>query len=479
MEISLCQLSKIFNITEWTVRNLVNLNQIPFRNDPAAPAFSLGEVNEWLQKGPALKCGEELYLERLQENWALRYPGQVAEIQALDRKINTPRLVKRFSLSAIPNKQYGFLYYVRYIDRGRLIPSKWNTHTNNRQAAEKFALDNRSSILSAYYAKHAPEGTLYSVLELYYKRDSPYLEKDLNRGRSLGTKTLRVYYRFITREFIPFLKANGIKTFTGIDPPVITNFQDYLLAKGIKPQSVNRYLGCVSAIFSQLSGTGKIAVNVFDRVKALKSGANTSAVRGCHEIDSMAGVFSKPWKDRTRYLLCLLINTTGMRNSEIERMRVRDIYRIEDCHFINIKQSKTENGIRSVPLHPFVYRHIAALIKEAGKQGEDYIFSLNGGPNQSTLYKACNITLGEKLKLTGEQLAKQGISFYSGRHFWKTLMNREDLGEDVEEYFMGHKVSSDVKKRYNHLDKRGKQHLLDKARQIFDILDKRLFQTGG
>jgi hypothetical protein len=53
-------------------------------------------------------------------------------------------------------------------------------------------------------------------------------------------------------------------------------------------------------------------------------------------------------------------------------------------------------------------------------------------------------------------------------------MSAEGLG-DVEEYFMGHKVSSDVSKLYNHKDKQGKNMLAKKAREVFKILDKRLF----
>jgi hypothetical protein len=39
---------------------------------------------------------------------------------------------------------------------------------------------------------------------------------------------------------------------------------------------------------------------------------------------------------------------------------------------------------------------------------------------------------------------------------------------------MGHKVSNDVAKLYNHRDKQGKKLMLKKAKQVFSILDKRL-----
>jgi integrase len=82
--------------------------------------------------------------------------------------------------------------------------------------------------------------------------------------------------------------------------------------------------------------------------------------------------------------------------------------------------------------------------------------------------------LAKKLKVSGDELEKQKITFYSGRHFWKTLMSSEGLGDDIEEFFMGHKVSGDVAKNYNHKDKQGKGKLLEKVREVFAILDRKL-----
>jgi integrase len=195
----------------------------------------------------------------------------------------------------------------------------------------------------------------------------------------------------------------------------------------------------------------------------------------------MKGVFNTQWDDTLSYLLCLLIYSTDMRNCEIEKIRVNDIIELDGVYFIDIKESKSKNGIRLAPLHKFVYRKVKQYIKETGKKGEDYIFSAHGGPNQSTLYRKANILLGKKLKISDKEseieneLAKQKITFYSGRHFWKTLMNSEGLGEDIEEFFMGHKVSGDVSKNYNHKDKRGREKLLEKAKEVFAILDRKLF----
>jgi hypothetical protein len=73
------------------------------------------------------------------------------------------------------------------------------------------------------------------------------------------------------------------------------------------------------------------------------------------------------------------------------------------------------------------------------------------------------------------RLDAQNITFYSGRHYWKTLVNAYGLG-GIEEYFMGHKVSKDAAERYNHRGKQGRGRLLAKTHEAFEILDKTLLK---
>jgi integrase len=475
------QISKIFNINQITLKKLIHDGKIPFTNQGSRPLFDMDTISNWMANNPLIENEEEIYLNKIQSEWREKSPEVFAALQAIDLKVvahsNAQKNPKRYNLIKRPNKKYGYLYYVRYIDNGKLVPSKWNTHTNIFSEAEKFARKNRTYILSEYYTRHSArnaDNKLYSILGEYYKNGSSYLEKDKNRNRILNEKTRSVYYHFMNKKFIPYLQENNINTFEKIDSPCMANFQDHLLAAGTKPQTINRYLSSVNAVFTQLLITGVIKENPLDRLKSLKMGAKSVKIRGCHPIDKMKGIFNIQWDDALSYLLCLMIYSTGMRNSEIEKIKAKDLIEIDGIYFVDIKDSKTENGIRIVPLHEFVYKKIKQYIKKAGKQGGDYIFSGHGGPNQSTLYNEANALLGKKLKLSEDDLEKQKITFYSGRHFWKTLMSSEGLGDAIEEFFMGHKVSGDVSKNYNHKDKRGREKLLEKAKEVFAILDRKL-----
>jgi excisionase family DNA binding protein len=476
------QISKIFNINPITLKKLIREGKIPFTKQGSRLRFEREALSTWMLNNPLIENEEADDLNKIQSQWREKSPELFAALQSIDQKViahsNAQKTPKRYSLIKRPSKHYGYLYYVRYIDNGKLVPSKWNTHTNILSEAENFALQNRARILSEYYTRHSvknAENKIYSILSEYYKAGSSYLEKDKNRNRTLNEKTRSVYYHFMTKKFIPYLQDNNIKTFDKIDPPVIANFQDYLLSTGTKPQSINRYLSSVNAAFNQLLITGMIKENPLDRVKSLKIGAQSTKVRGCHDVDKMKGIFNEEWDDTLSYLLCLMIYATGMRNSEIEIIKVNDLIELDGIHFVDIKDSKTENGIRLVPLHEFVYKKLQRYIKETGKGEENYIFSENGGPNQSTGYNKANSLLAKKLNISEDELEKEKITFYSGRHYWKTLMNSEGLGDGIEEFFMGHKVSGDVSKNYNHKDKRGKEKVLEKAKEVFAILDKKLF----
>jgi integrase len=195
-------------------------------------------------------------------------------------------------------------------------------------------------------------------------------------------------------------------------------------------------------------------------------------------LESLNGVFTQNWKDTRSLVLILIIYSSDLRNSEIERLKLGDIISIDDCRFIDVKKSKTKNGERLVPLHPFVYDKIMDFIKDKNLSPDDFIISKQGRPLSSKVYKKANIELAEKLNMSETELAAKNLTFYSGRHFWKTLMNADSLGEDIEELFMGHSVSSNISKRYNHTDKRGKNYLLQKTRQVYSILDKSLFQAS-
>jgi integrase len=473
--LTLSDLAVILSVDERTVQTLAASGALHGTSIQGARGLMFNQqvVASWLAGSPSADnmAGKE-HLEELRAQYLEKFPRAMAEVRKFDAQFSF-RKPKLYCLHKVANKRHGFLWYVRFIENGKPVRSRWCTHTNNRDAAGQWAKSNRERLLAEYHAKKKNRSEFFGVLEQYYAPGSAYTAIDEKRGIVLSEKTRSVYHHFVKNVLIGFFKGRGIKTFEDITPPVIAALQNRLLEKGNKPQTINRYLGVLRTIINHLIMDGTVTSNVFNNVAMLKERAVNSKARGCYNIDGIKGVFNKRWKDKTSYMLCLMIYSTGLRNSEIEKIKFGDIIKISGCYFIDITKSKTENGVRIVPLHGFTYQKLASFMKSAGKEPDNYLFSAKGGPNQSKLYRKAAGDMADILKAAEEE--RKGVSFYSGRHFWKTLMAAENLG-DVEEYFMGHKVSRDVAKRYNHLDKQGKIRIVEKAREVFRILEKRLFR---
>jgi integrase len=472
------EMAYTLEITEYALQALVHSGIIPhtYIQAPASQdrilRFDPYTVTEWMQTNPKLDdFTEKNYIEGLKAQYKTRFPDVLSALKTINEQFSPPAKGKGYNLTKVENKKYGFLYYVRYIENGKLIPSRWNTRTNNLEAAECFARDNREKILVTYHNKHDTNDKMYDVLAAYYEKDSRYINDIKKRGRRLCEQVRGQYHSFVKNVFAPFLKKNRVKCFNEITATIVSKFQDEMLANSLKPQTINRYMIGIRTIFDHMVRDGYMAENTLNRVDSLKTNPGDCKVVGCYEVGKPDDVFNKTWKDELSYLLNLLIYSTGIRNSEMVFIRPQDIITINGCRFIDIKESKTENGIRLAPLHDFVYEKLAAWINKKKIKDDALIF-----PVKPYTFTKAYLLLGKMLGFNAAALAEQSITFYSGRHYWKTLVNAHSLG-DIEECFMGHKVTKDVAERYNHRDKQGQQRLHSKARALFKILDKTLFKN--
>jgi len=480
-------LIKILPVNKTAIDRLVSLGKIPYKRITTENGeiirFNPEIISNWIKNGINLYMDDKKYLDRLKNRLVTSNPESIEELKKFSAQFVDPVEPKRYYLESVKNKKLGFVYYVKYLHNGVLVRTKWTTGTNNKELAVKFAIENRERLLKEYFEKSTKKtySEFLSIFKDYYAKDSEYLQIDINRGRKVKDDSRRTYHNFINNQFIPYLKSHGIKEIEQIDTPFLTKFQNYLLAKkykdgktieGIKPQTVNHYISHISNIFDHLLLEGDIKTNPCKSVIPIKVSKEDQKITGCYEVDKLKGVFNRQWENELPYMLTLLIYTTNMRNSEIEKIRIGDFTMIDQYHFINISDSKTPNGIRAVPIHDFVYNKLMEYADKNNKT--DYIFKTKSKKIQSTVYKKGVMELAKYIGYSLEDIEKENIRFYSGRHFWKTLMNGGELG-DVEEFFMGHKVGRDVAKRYNHKDKQGREKLLEKTKKVFEILDKYIF----
>jgi integrase len=481
--LTVSQVSEIFQINETALDALVKSGQIPFvclssRGNEKMVCFNPDSLSVWLKGGLNLTQTKSNDVCFYRQKWGKSFPESLVHLKKFSNQFTEPKKPKGYTLSKVKNKKLGFVYYVRYIENGKMIPTRFSSHTNNRELADHFAVTNREKHISGYYErkkKNEVSGELLKIMKRYYENGSSFLQIDIKRGRLLAEGSRKVYQNIFKNHWIPYLKKQKTITFSEINTPFMARFQNYLLGKKLRPQTINHYISIIAQVFKHLHLEGRIVTNPCNGLSALKIKETEYKTRGCYAINSLRGAFTKRWKDDLSCLLSSLIYTTGMRNSEIERLQMKDIILMGKHRFICIQKSKTKYGVRMVPLHEFVYKKMAKYIRKAGKEKNDYVFSNKGRSMSGTgCYRRANIDLGVFAHYDTAKLKEENITFYSGRHFYKTMMNAYNLGE-VEEYFMGHKVSSDVAKRYNHRDKQGQKKIFEKAREVCKILDKVLF----
>jgi hypothetical protein len=275
--LSQMDLTKILKLNRDAITQLVYAGKLPCEKIEGNNIFfNADTIIKWAEKP---QMDNQQYLQKLENKlWEIN-PEFMKSLQNFNSSYTDPYEPKRFYLAKIKNKKLGFVYYVRYLENGVLVPSKWCTHTNDKEAAERFAEGNRERLIAKYYNRDnvkKPYGEMYSILRKYYSENSAYLQIDMKRGKSLSDKSRRHYHNFIVKQFIPYLKKNGIKEFEDIDTPFLARFQNYLLGgtgkrPGVKPQTIKIYLLTVSQIFNHLVIEGHIKANPCKSLVKLKT----------------------------------------------------------------------------------------------------------------------------------------------------------------------------------------------------------------
>jgi integrase len=447
-----------------------------------------------------------------------------------------------FYLLKIPSKTYksGFYYAVKYkdFDTGKWLRTKTSTNTDNETVAKAFAIENREAIINKYKIhaeilhKKNDGKEFYKMLKEYYTPLSDYLKDDYVNGKKIIDKKQRdLNISFITNYLIPYFKENKINSVPEITRTVYSNLKLYLQnvknKKGnkITTKSINNKMISFIRILQYherheiilkmpfTKGGGLIKVSQEEKKNRKKPNPlPTKYLKGIFKIT----INKKDGRENSLlyYTLSLIGLTTGMRDSEIGRIKVSDIiYVMNDGYFyVKAYNHKTEyynveetDEYRKIPLHPFVVKKIKYYIKEKNIGKNDYLFGIpkmNEDTNQidghlhfSKTHKAImflykQIKIKEDLELPSieeleKELNKKRIVFYSLRHTFHTLCGlytKNDNGlirnADLIDYFTGHNSGSSMRSNYTHINSVD-DHTFYHNYGIFiiNVLDKFIFRS--
>jgi integrase len=453
-----------------------------------------------------------------------------------------------FNLLTIDSKNYksGFYYAVRYKDfeTNKWLRTKTSTKTDDETQARCFAIENRERIIKKY-KEHAEKlhnkndgKEFYKMLLEYYTPDSKYLKDDyINNEKKIPKNDRIKYINVIKNYFIPYFEENKINSIQEITRPVYSNLKIYLQnvknEKGetLRTKTINNYLIPLNRILKYHErnelilrlpyspGGGMITPPPDEEVNSKKPAIlPTDNLKGIFEIT----INKKDGRENTLlyYMLSLIGLTTGMRDSEIGRIKGTDLISVKDNGYAYLKayNHKTEyhnkkgtDKYRKIPLHSFVVGMLKHYIKEKNIGKDDYLFGipkLNEDTKQTDghlhfskihraivyLYKQIKFreNLNDKRKVEiphTEELEKEmnekRIVFYSLRHTFTTLCglytqnyNGQMRNEDLIDYFTGHNSGSKMRANYTQINSVDNKTFYDNyGKFVIGMLDKFIFRS--
>ena len=450
---------------------------------------------------------------------------------------NNAEKTHRFRVDKIRNGYWKVTY--KCPDTKKWVIKK-NFCANSEEMAKLYAMEKKETIIREYRENKAKRDTkntgmdFYLMLEDYYSENSKYLKDDsVNKKRDLDDRQRIQYYGNIRNHFIPFLKEKNINSIQKITNSVYSELKIYLQGKIKTNRTINNVLIPFNRILQYHERNELISKLPYGKgLGSVVKKNSEKKERYPLPIEYIKNIFStalcEDWNGKEHvlyyYLLGMIGLTTGMRNSEIARIKRQDIKQITntDIYLLFAYNNKTKyyntenNEYRKIPLHPFVVNFLNFYIKEKEKEATIYPNSyLFGRPkinkdgkiidgilhprifNRAIKYLYRHILTGQRYKETGKfdqaiqidnklieaEMKKNHITYYSLRHTFNTLcvlyrFNDTDAErtDDIIDYFTGHKINNAMRANYTHINKiNDKIFFNDYGKFVIDMLNKYIF----
>jgi integrase len=169
-------------------------------------------------------------------------------------------------------------------------------------------------------------------------------------GRGVSDKTREGYREALDRYAIPFF---GTARLGEIDPPDVREFIAELTGSGLTANSARAYFGPVRALFAQAFDDGHIARNPAAGARVFVRGERKRRPRTLTPDEIGRLLAEIPTEHRE---LVAFMAYTGVRISEALAATWADVGQEDGAPALRIPDSKTDAGVRSVPLSPGLNR---------------------------------------------------------------------------------------------------------------------------
>ena len=353
------------------------------------------------------------------------------------------------------------IYYVRFRDpdTGKRLPGI-STGKTNKGDADRWAreyltsgkLNNKSTLLFSNYAK---DWFLWNRCE--------YLKMLKQKGHSCSRGYADTSRGHLENHVLPYfgemklqdISVNDIESFLSLlsNPPEIGG-------KGLSSSSVNSIYQVFKTMLEEAYRKEYILTTPTERIlKPVRRHKETGII----PYDKMRLLFDETtigevWKNNVvQYTLNLLSASTGMRQGEVQALKIANIY----LDYVDVKHTWDRkyglkppkyNSKRKIPIPKLTSRYLQQLI-DAHPYGDDEeaLIFFGKDPHSAIDHKAVNKHFHRALSEVGiyEDVRKQkNISFHSWRHTFNSMM-RTKIDDYKLRKMTGHK-SDAMTDHYTH-----------------------------
>jgi integrase len=235
----------------------------------------------------------------------------------------------------------------------------------------------------------------------------------------------------------------------------------------VHPRTINLELLCLSQILQDAGLWSRFR----DQYKPLKV---PKTMVGRVLTSDEANRLMKTAEDHPEWFVAfwasVLAHATGTRGCEIKTLQLKDIHLDADVPWIRIGKSKTDAGIRDVPLNATAVAAVRKLVERAHILGavdpEHYLLPLNDS-KRTRKYDPLKGKRGYDFTKHQSSWAKawgalrkaagvQGYRFHDNRHSFITSMAEAGVPLEVTRSIVGH-MSNDMVLRYTHVQSKAKE----------------------
>lgn len=269
----------------------------------------------------------------------------------------------------------------------------------------------------------------------------------------------------VRRVLNDFQDVIGRKMVESITRQDIIKYRDDLISRGLRPNTVDKKITFLCALFNVGINSGKLTVNPAQRIPVPKG---DSRHRLPFDIDDLKRIFGSPLYTQGKRLgrrvgeasvwIPLLALYQGCRVEEVAQLLVEDIQKIDGIWCLVIDDMPGENGEqkrlkntasrRRLPLHQQVIRAgFLRYVETLKGKGAARLFPAlkpdRFGKYSAAFSKAFMKYLRQDLKITDKRKV-----FHSFRHTFRDACREAGLDEEVSDALMGHSNTQKMGRRY-------------------------------